>query len=423
MKISLKEYFISLSSLLDFLEVELHKRPTNHCKRVSYLSLVIGQELGLNHSQLIYLGALSLLHDLGASKAILIQKMEKQKFPDIEVLPDHCKAGAELIRRIPFLADYKDVILYHHERFDGKGYYKKSEGIPLFSRIITMADRMDMELANKGTSVDSLKNLIQRESGRSFAPQTAAAAIKVLSDQTIPDSLLDEHVTENLQALFPDISLDIDDREMLDMAAAFSTIVDAKSPFTKNHSSALAVKVELLCRYYNFEESKVIRMVIAAHLHDIGKLMVPNRILEKDGKLTTEEFSIIKQHTFYTRQALSQIHGCEDITDWASDHHEKLNGLGYPLGKSSDEMPFESRMMACLDIFQALTEARPYKEGFSLEKTLSIMDECVHRGEIDGKIVDDIKVVFNSGALLNDQSRSLYALSETLLSVTDEINP
>ncbi len=395
MTISLKEYFIALSTLLDFLEMEMHSKPTNHCKRVALLTLRMADLLKLPDLEKVPLGALSLLHDLGASKALLIQKMEKQKNPDIEVFPDHCKAGSDIIREIPFLSDRSDVILYHHERYDGKGYYGEVDKVPLFSKLITISDRMDMEMYNKSHSKEDTIKTILSEKGRSFAPDIAELGLEVLSACTTESALDDQYIEENLSRIFPEYTQDISEEDMLEMTGAFSSIVDAKSPFTRNHSSSLAEKTEKMCGYYHFDRHKTVRMIVAANLHDIGKLMVPNRILEKDGKLTTEEFAIIKQHTFYTRKALSHISGWEDITDWASDHHEKLNGKGYPFGKTAEQMPFESRLMACLDIYQALTEDRPYKKGFDYEKSFRILDDMVENGGIDGSIVKDMKEAFS----------------------------
>jgi HD-GYP domain-containing protein (c-di-GMP phosphodiesterase class II) len=396
MVISIKDYFLALASLLDFLEVEFHNKPTNHCKRVALTALKIGRLKGLDEEELTLLGALSLLHDLGASQASLIQKLEKQTHPDIEVFPDHCKAGADLIRRIPYLRDHSDVILYHHERYDGNGFYKKKEGIPHLSEIITISDRIDMEIWNKGKNLEETLHLIDGERKKSFSPELADAALSVLGNAEITEEMCNTAIDSRIDQEFKGKTLDMKDEDVMQMTAAFSTIVDAKSPFTKNHSSGLEQKTGRMCRFYNFGSSKTCRMKVAANLHDIGKLSVPNRILDKDGRLTEEEFRVIKLHTYYTRQALEKIKGWEDITDWASDHHEKLNGKGYPIGKRASELCHESRLMGCLDIYQALIEPRPYKHGFSNEKAFSILDECVEMNQIDGDIVEDMKKVFRS---------------------------
>lgn len=132
-------------------------------------------------------------------------------------------------------------------------------------------------------------------------------------------------------------------------------------------------------------------MEIAALLHDIGKLSIPNCILDKNGKLTSEEMRIMRSHTYYTRLILSKIDGFEDITDWASNHHEKLNGKGYPLGLSEEEISLESRIMAICDIYEALTADRPYRQGMSMENAFKIIETMVKSGEICGKTFNLVK--------------------------------
>ena len=92
-------------------------------------------------------------------------------------------------------------------------------------------------------------------------------------------------------------------------------------------------------------------------------MAVGNEILEKPDKLTDDEFSTMKNHAGYTYLILSEVNDFEEIRDWAAFHHEKLNGKGYPFGKTADELNEQERMMACVDIYQALTEDRPYKKG------------------------------------------------------------
>lgn len=97
-------------------------------------------------------------------------------------------------------------------------------------------------------------------------------------------------------------------------------------------------------------------------------MAVGNEILEKPDKLTDDEFSKMKNHAGYTYLILSEVNDFEEIRDWAAFHHEKLNGKGYPFGKTAAELNEPERIMACIDIYQALTEDRPYKKGLSHEK-------------------------------------------------------
>ena len=124
---------------------------------------------------------------------------------------------------------------------------------------------------------------------------------------------------------------------------------------------------------------------MAGALHDIGKLFVDIEVLEKPGRLDEEEYKHIQSHAYETYRLLSKIEGFEDIRDWASYHHEKLNGKGYPFGLTEEEMSQEMRLLACLDIYQALTEDRPYKAGMSHGKTIGILYELAEKGDLDKK--------------------------------------
>ena len=127
-------------------------------------------------------------------------------------------------------------------------------------------------------------------------------------------------------------------------------------------------RLRSFAKYIGYDVSDIEKMYLAGALHDIGKMAVGNEILEKPDKLTDEEFDKMRKPCGYTYLILSQVDGFEDIRDWAALHHEKLNGKGYPFGKTADELNEQERIMACVDIYQALTEERPYKKGMSHEK-------------------------------------------------------
>ena len=171
-------------------------------------------------------------------------------------------------------------------------------------------------------------------------------------------------------------------------------IVDYKSSFTSRHSIGVAEKASMLAQYMGYDSITVQKMYLAGALHDIGKMAVGNEILEKPDKLTDDEFSKMKNHAGYTYLILSEVNDFEEIRDWAAFHHEKLNGKGYPFGKTAAELNEPERMMACVDIYQALTEDRPYKKGLSHEKTCDILDDMAQKDFIDSDISKIIRECF-----------------------------
>jgi HD-GYP domain-containing protein (c-di-GMP phosphodiesterase class II) len=128
-------------------------------------------------------------------------------------------------------------------------------------------------------------------------------------------------------------------------------------------------------------------MLIAGYLHDIGKLAIDNAILEKRGKLVASEFNAIRAHTFFTYRLLSSIRGFETINRWASFHHEKLNGTGYPFHLTEESIPVGSRIMAVADVFTAITEPRPYRKGMGRDQAVSTLRSMVNIGALCGRAV------------------------------------
>ncbi len=182
------------------------------------------------------------------------------------------------------------------------------------------------------------------------------------------------------------VSVSLDDT--IRMTEAISFLIDFRSPFTAMHSAGVAASAVELARYAGMNETEQKKMRIAGNLHDLGKLKVPTAILEKNGKLTDEEFDVIKEHVFYTYQILREAKGFDEIAEWAGFHHEKLNGNGYPFGLSEEEIPLGTRIMTVADIFSAITEVRPYRKGMPKDKVIKIMKENAERGEISEYLVE-----------------------------------
>lgn len=151
--------------------------------------------------------------------------------------------------------------------------------------------------------------------------------------------------------------------------------------------SASATKLASLL---NMSPSECHEMRIAGYLHDLGKLAVPETIIEKEGMLDTAERGVIKSHTYYTYSILKKVKGLEKIATWASFHHETLTGEGYPFHRSAKDLPFGSRIMAVADIFTALTEDRPYRQGMNKEEVIKVFTTLTSEGKIDQTVTDTL---------------------------------
>ena len=199
-----------------------------------------------------------------------------------------------------------------------------------------------------------------------------------------------------LREALPDAPQEYDEHEIEAFAAMFARIIDYKSHFTCTHSQGIAEKSRRLGYFLGRDAEVCTKLYLAGALHDIGKLAIPNRILEKPDQLTNQEFDVMKTHALISWKILSRVEGLEDVAEWAGMHHEKLNGSGYPFGRQADSLSPEARLLACVDIYQALSEIRPYKEGFSHRKAMEIMYGMAAQGFIDLEITQAVDACFGT---------------------------
>jgi putative two-component system response regulator len=158
---------------------------------------------------------------------------------------------------------------------------------------------------------------------------------------------------------------------------------------TGSHIRRIGLVSASLAKEMGLDTSTVDDIRIAAPMHDIGKIGVPDNILRKPGRLTPEEFNIVKEHTTIGAQILdgSDIRLIRMAKDIALYHHERWNGMGYPTGLSGEDIPLYARIVAVVDVFDALSSPRVYKPAFSVEKTVGIIK--AERGEhFDPQVLD-----------------------------------
>lgn len=401
MLFSLNEFLMAVSFALDFVEMDILGMPSNHGKRTAYITINIAKEIGFSFEELHDVTALAMLHDNGLSEYSLHKELIKRELTNAAVLEDvkeHCIIGEKNIVNYPLLTNIKDVIKYHHERYDGLGFFNlKGNEIPVMSQIIVIADTIEKKYKLQDNNHEMQKEIIEfvkAQENIMFSSTIVNAFLNISQNKKFWENLKDDFIDTALKDEIPQYSLELSFEEIHNITSVLSKIIDSKSKYTRRHSQELSEKAAVMADYYGFEKEVKMELVIAADMHDIGKLAVPNDILDSPNKLSDEEFDIIKKHSYFTRIALNGIKGFEDITEWASNHHEKLNGRGYPFGKADNDLDFNSRLLCCLDIYEALTEERPYRKGLSHKEAINILNKMKDDGFVDGNITNDIDKVF-----------------------------
>lgn len=393
----------ALSYALDCVERDLVGVTTNHGKRVASIAIHLGRELGSvnDNSECQVLSACAVLHDCALSEYVQDEfggSFEEAANSDNLNLGKHCAMGEKSVRNMPFnITGSAGAILYHHENVDGSGpFHKIGNQIPLNARLIHIADIVDLNFDLSivdDNKLNQVSKYVKNNIDILFGRQEAELFINLVHSQNFM-KLSNNYIDNYLREILPGGNVKCTPEQFIDFLIVFANIVDYKSHFTKTHSIGIAQKAYEMAKYYGVDEDTAAKLYFAGALHDIGKLVVNRNTLEKPDKLSSDEYIHIKTHAYYTYKILSKVPGIEDITQWASRHHEKLDGTGYPFGLSSCELGKWDRLMACIDIYQALTEERPYKKCMSHEAAMVILNEMAERGKLDSQIVNDIDIKF-----------------------------
>jgi HD-GYP domain-containing protein (c-di-GMP phosphodiesterase class II) len=382
----------SISTALDIVEGELLGASTNHGKRIAVLCAKMGKLLGKNTEEITALAVCALLHDSALTEYIL----SEQKDGNRELaMKKHCEIGQRNVDALCFNTNVKDFVLYHHERADGGGPFGIREGEgPFEAELITIADSIDVAYhlqRLKPEDLPLIRNIIAQESGKRYSKKAALTMLEILDWPTVL-SLKDDVIKQTADSSISPWTVDIQTETVFGLAGFISRIIDYKSGFTHRHSTQIANRAWFMGKHFKYEQRELAELYLAASLHDLGKLAVPSEILEKPGKLTNEEFEIIKSHVRLTWELLNEIEGFETICQWASNHHEKLDDSGYPFGKKSAELDFNSKLLACLDLYQAISEERPYHPGRNHADTMKILYEMADTVKIDRDITKNLDI-------------------------------
>jgi putative nucleotidyltransferase with HDIG domain len=424
--ISLSEIISALSYALDLTEGAVH----GHALRSCLLGMRIAEEAKLPPDQISSLYFALLLKDIGCSSnasrlcqivggddravkaGIKFEDWTKPHKPNLStlkllwknVLPDssaaakiarifhigltqhknnqemislRCDRGASIITKLGMGEYAAEAVRSLDEHWDGSGYPDSMRGgqIPLLARICAVAQHLDIFSAGRGTQ-NAIKTLEER-SGTWFDPELVRTAQSLhrrgaLWAHCTPDDH-EEHTRQAVLDLDPATNRKLEPSQVDQICEAFADVVDAKSHFTFRHSVGVADAAYGIAKTMGLPAERVQLVRRAALLHDIGKLSVSNTILDKRTPLNTSEWKSVHQHPRITRLILERVRSFREMAVIAGEHHEKLDGSGYPDRLTARDLSLESRIIAVADIFGALSEDRPYRPGIKVEDTLSIM--------------------------------------------------
>jgi HD-GYP domain-containing protein (c-di-GMP phosphodiesterase class II) len=421
MDVRLSEVLAALSHALDITEGQ----PRGHAERTCLIAMRVARQIGLDDAARGALFHAALLKDAGCSSnaakvahlygtddadakrdrkvtnhlntAESLRHLYRSTAPGqgpvakvrhLKLLVEHgstgsrgltelrCERGAEVARHIGLSTVAEAAIRELDEHFDGRGYPYSLEGeqISVCGRILCLAQTAEVYWQDGGAPAAVA---VARERRGTWFDPALVDALAACEDDHAFWATLDQ---PRVAALEPEDRLLLAGEDGLDrIARAFAGIVDAKTPFTARHSEGVAEIAAALGAALGFDAAQQRRLTRAGLLHDIGKLGVSNRILDKPGKLDDAEWAAVRRHPIWTLEILERIPAFADLADVAANHHEKLDGSGYARGLSAPDLTLEARILVVADIAEALTADRPYHGPLPLTKVLDIMSGDVPR--------------------------------------------
>jgi HD-GYP domain-containing protein (c-di-GMP phosphodiesterase class II) len=291
-----------------------------------------------------------------------------------ELVRTRCERGGEIARMLEMTDDTAAAIRALDEHWDGRGVPLglRGEEIPLLARIACLAQTT--EIFHSIYGLQGALAVARERSGKWFDPRLVRVLTSLRSDGGFWAGLSFDDARARTAALEPADRVLTADGERLDrIAHAFARVIDAKSPYTFRHSEGVALYADAIGRVLGFSPEALRELRRAALLHDVGKLGVSNRILDKPGKLTEEEYAAVKRHPEHTYQILARVARFRELAETAASHHERMDGRGYHRGIPAGGLPAAARILAVADVCDALSAKRPYRDALPRERVLQIM--------------------------------------------------
>lgn len=352
----------------------IDERLVEHGERVAFIACKILEYSGrLQEFDWESLVLLSFFHDVGAYKTEEIDNMVA--FETMEYF-DHSIYGYLFLKYFTPLKDYADAILYHHTSYEN---LRKSDcQYKNYALLINIADRVDIfNMAGRDPA-----EVLDRGSGTLFSPELVNAFKQANEGGRITAPCVSGEYRNFIDET--DRRLSLPGTELFDYLKMMVFAIDFRSAYTVTHTintTSIAVAIAKLSGLSRHETTAI---SYGAFLHDLGKIAIPLTILESPGRLSPGEMDIMKTHVLITDKIIRGIVD-DEVCSIAVRHHEKLNGTGYPMGLTDNELTYPEKILAVSDIISALVGRRSYKEPFPKDTVLTILHSMEDAGQLSPK--------------------------------------
>ncbi|WP_034641488.1 HD-GYP domain-containing protein [Chitinilyticum aquatile] len=367
-----------------------------HGRRVGLLAAELALAAGADWPARQRAYRLGLLHDCGVSSTVQHRAIAMEL--EWQGAEAHCIRGEALLARCAPLADLAPVVRHHHTRWETLQTLDLPDTVRTEAALVFLADRIDTlsraSYADRSTLAISnmLRDQLLALSGTLFSPYwigVFAEASRCESFWLMLDSecVLDYQNEMRAQAGNEIMSW----ADFKQGAYLLADVIDAKSPFTAEHSLGVARVSRYLAALGGLDDERCEMVEVAGLLHDIGKLQIPDDILDSPCGLNEHDAGVMRAHSFATYMVLKRLRGIDDMARWAAWHHETLDGRGYPFHLQDAQMPPEARIIHVADMYQALAQNRPYRNAMSPDAILRLLRARADRHLLDSGLFEQIE--------------------------------
>ncbi|MEZ5416661.1 MAG: HD domain-containing phosphohydrolase [Vicinamibacterales bacterium] len=314
-----------------------------------------------------------------------------------ELFQIRCDRGAAIALDIGLSAASAAAIRWMDEHWDGGGQPDGLAGdrIPLLAQVIGLAQVVEIFWQEHGLA--AARHVVAARRRRWFSPALADLAREAFEDAAFWRRLADTDPVELLRDVAPAPALVIASDQRLDrIVDAFAGVIDAKSPYTHDHSRRVAHYATAAAARLGFAPDRIVRLRRAALLHDIGKLGVTNAVLDKPGALTAGEWAEMRAHTRYSFEILVTVPVFAELAEDAAAHHERLDGRGYHRGLGGSSLSPSARLLAVADVADALLSDRPYRAGLPVERVTAMLQADAAAGMLCARSVEAVSAVLTA---------------------------
>lgn len=297
------------------------------------------------------------------------------------LIHSHCSSAALLADRIGLGPDVQASLAFAFERYDGGGLPTGAHGdeIPIPMRVAQVADMV--EVHHRGYGVDGAVAMVRSRRGGQFDPRVVDAFIHYAGAILAGPPPGDAGAAALREA--PDRHQRLDEQGLDALLVALGDFVDLKCPFTLGHSRAVARLSGAAALAAGVDADAAALTRRAGHVHDLGRIGVSNQIWSKPASLSAAESERVRLHPYLTVRILNQVPGFARLAEVAGNHHECLNGSGYPRGLAGGALSLPDRILAAAVSYQSACEPRPYRDELSPGAAALRLRERVRAGELD----------------------------------------